>query len=1261
MAHYDMEKLIDRINTEPSVLFLGQNYLSSLSGKNPFFELIRDNFLKDKSKQIENYQDMWELVNNGKPLNDTIFRETFNLIKSHISSQMWLRKILNMKWGMIYTSAIDSCLVNCVGTDFTFNPVRKDSRIFKREYLNKRELHGIQLYGSVDNSEDYPPYTCDRHTLNRLKRESIAGKIDWIYKEVLSNYGLLIIDGWKPEADWLDYLLDPADRMPLPEDSIFLFGVDPGEAQNSTITELADEGILTVYPQTFAQALQEIGFFEEEKEDYWGNATSVFNSGKTITIRRKDGSYSFISIPVEAVDKLDEQITLLDDDVGARVPTIDADMRSEYFARYLQQSGIPNWPLCGEKAGFHFEREIDSDLLKRIDTQINEKSSKRNVIIVDGFSNSGKSSSLTYLALRLKSAHKYPVFYVSGKPTQTQKDFEEKLKDFIKLHFLNSEAAIDNIVVIWDGNRDYVSLQDYKRLARVLSECNVLVIGTLYRTDGDYGTNEKQLNRGVTYIHLEAKLSEREEKNLQELLEGIDGSLLERYSSIRSYSNEKNMFGILYRICMYRYSQEWISVRDTLKNRFYREVDYAEDQSKEGLLDFSRKQEEEEVHEKIVQLGIGAAWQLQLIEYKKRLKASENEEINVTSEIDERLPKLEKAEKDIKKINELLALAGQFGVKLPVTLLLRIINHEGALLNQESAFLTDVMQKDSLIEYKIDNKGYSYVRFRQADEAQQYIIKNFGHEEKESKEKEVDLLCTLIEHCRWDTEEAYDLISLIRCFGTNSTGKIGSNTEWGKHSAYIDFLPKIADRLMEYAGSNPAAILVYAHFLRDKYDYDCKRGLDVNRDYLVNAQEVLRNAIQSPASDQQYNRLVIEICSNLNVSMHWSRERFKEPFDRDVFRRFKRFFKDAIATWKEDSHFTKNKLLDIWLNGVINFRESFTSDEMAIEDKEFSQAAAESLYYIGQLYNVSEESDSSKLMSKIDDVFRWVSSDKMDEISNKLESIKNDSYLYMRAWRCWISDVQDEESNRPIKKLGRNLYSLPDDIDSWQEISGSITELRQEARKAAKAAIEILEKGFDLIEESKSIRCMDMLIKSKWICYTGHMPLEEKQLPILTIEQWQELNTLCAKDIDYCNGKEVNPMPSVLFIRAIYQWVYGNNIREAKDLFRKTDSLLRPGRWFIERIGLCRTGSSEQREFYVDIVRTSEGFAARISKELGDDPYSRPIGNERINLPKNKNVVAYLLGTQEAYAKKGITKPVVIWFNAAGPTLGIPSSRKVGG
>lgn len=69
--------------------------------------------------------------------------------------------------------------------------------------------------------------------------------------------------------------------------------------------------------------------------------------------------------------------------------------------------------------------------------------------------------------------------------------------------------------------------------------------------------------------------------------------------------------------------------------------------------------------------------------------------------------------------------------------------------------------------------------------------------------------------CHWDEDGACGVIALIRCFGPNADGKYGQDISQGSYNDYLSFLPKIADCLMEYAGGNPEAMLVYARFLRE--------------------------------------------------------------------------------------------------------------------------------------------------------------------------------------------------------------------------------------------------------------------------------------------------------------------------------------------------------------------------------------------------------------------------------------------------------------
>ena len=85
----EIRELIDRIRFEPSVLFMGQKGLSSLSGKDPFLFYASQKL----GKPLPEYRSLWEL---SDTLDETICSE-LNNISGSIVPQWWLRKILDMR------------------------------------------------------------------------------------------------------------------------------------------------------------------------------------------------------------------------------------------------------------------------------------------------------------------------------------------------------------------------------------------------------------------------------------------------------------------------------------------------------------------------------------------------------------------------------------------------------------------------------------------------------------------------------------------------------------------------------------------------------------------------------------------------------------------------------------------------------------------------------------------------------------------------------------------------------------------------------------------------------------------------------------------------------------------------------------------------------------------------------------------------------------------------------------------------------------
>ena len=383
MNYQELTDLVARIKEEPSVLFLGQNYLSSFSGQNDLYNIINQEFCGGTMPSDSNYANLWEHLNEGKPLQDNDFAK-IRTAEQKLPTMRWLRNLLFMRWGMIMTSAVDTCLFTCTGTNIDIQRIPLKNKQFRREYMSKAMLHCSCLYNSVDgHSGQYPPAACDPKTLRGLKKQA-SDRVSWIFDSILSDYGVLVIDGWDPRTDWAEYLLSNAGDMPF--GSIYLFGATEEMAEDETISGLIEDGILILEKRSFAQVLNEYAFFDEDDDQYddFGN-----ESGKTITIKSKKGRIAYINIPDTAFDSLDSRITVFHDDLGKSIPR--SENRGELFAQFLRQTPLPAWGLHSAKAGFHFARRIDSELREAVDKQLRKNSTyQRSMIILEGVSNSGK-------------------------------------------------------------------------------------------------------------------------------------------------------------------------------------------------------------------------------------------------------------------------------------------------------------------------------------------------------------------------------------------------------------------------------------------------------------------------------------------------------------------------------------------------------------------------------------------------------------------------------------------------------------------------------------------------------------------------------------------------------------------------------------------------------------------------------------------------------------------------------------------------------
>lgn len=1252
------EELVQRIAAEPSVLFLGQNYLSSMTGRNPFYDAINAKLFNNKLSSHVDFKKVWDNLNGGEPISEENIDSMLDILNNEVPTQPWLRKILSMRWGMIVTSAIDSAMLQCVGSDFSVRTIDLNQRAFNRRDISKNTINLSLLYGSIAIADhDNLLKECSDRSF-RSVRKKVNDRIGWIYGNVLSEYGVMVIDGWNPESDWLSTLLDNAGEMPY--ESIYLFGANSNICSNDGIQYLIDEQILVPEEKTFAQFLADAEFFEtvDSYEDN-GDYTDV---GRVITLTI-DGQTIPTKVSFDAISKLDSHIQVLYDDLWIGPDTKSISL-SQLYAQFQRQVEPPAWYLHNLKYGFYFERSFDGELRKIVERELKKPPYKRRHVIIEGDSNTGKTASLVNLAYVERS--NTPVIYISGEPTQIE--WMEDLKEFIKSQFVDRQSAgkwISSVLVIWDANTDYNAPQRCSRLQSVLRETNAVVVGSAYPLSwSDYEKATYRDNSGVYHIVAHANLDENEASRMLESIRNVNTDLCEKISR----NGKKNhLLESIQQMVRLEYSPEWKAVAEALISNFNQEVtvneEFADQKYEKYMTDMA-----ELVDKEINKYGVASSWQLQLAQISKEFF---NESVGIPEEKKVTLEKFQMMERRIKKLNRILALSGEFSVELPLTLVLRLLSdNDGKLYSDEKRFLFEIIGSDSLIRSNKSDTGETSVCFRHPVEAEMYVYNNFGQDKNIIEENEVKLLKEIINACVWgEDSEQIPVLQLVRSFGPNSWGTPKRPKDVRHFYEFRAWWKQIAETLIEAAPDEPEANLVYAFLIRSA----CRRYQVENQISLMSqAKDILREAIEkhSRINTYQYCRLLGEMCANLVYTM-----KIGSKDNESIFYQLKGYFASAVSNWSDNSSqnlFTRNDLLDIWLNGVENYFGTFPDGFDPMSDSKCAEIVADSINYIENLFDITEENfDDSSLLRKVDDIYHYVNDDVLDKYETKLEKSNNDSALFLRAWKCWKYDGVDEElrnsDNRYIKHIANNLYMFPEDYDRRDEYRTELEQLLVYARHASSEVISVLEAKQRLIDKSSSTRCLQMLIKAKWLYYTGNLPMKNKQTPCLTDEQWGEIDSLCQKYIQYADKRNEQLNMSIVMLRMIYTWCYTQNRNEFEQL-RDRQGMLRGNEWYFEKICICNPGKDEPKQFIINLVKNHNSskneYIATIAESIDarnrgkmDLIEANIVGKSKKSIHVPARVKEILLNGRREQEIFKVEQPVVIWFNAKGPQIGILGTR----
>ena len=1264
-------QLYERIQFDPSILLLGQQYLSIGNDNDPVWQKLRNDTYAElnMSRRKTNYPELWDAVVE-KDTDVATIMDCIATAGRGCENNAAVDAILSLRWSLLYTSAIDNTdlLVSSRGC----SPVPFNERNARPQYLNKDRRYRVDLCG---NHEIHPPVLRDRKSKKAFQQQ-IANKISWISNTYLRYYGVLIIDSLDPECDWLDDECLFSRMLEMPADSIFWFGAPEELGENATI--LLEDGILKVEEESFYAHIERHmpELLGSDSGDILPEYDPSLHASLTLRFNDKRTRSVYIS-RADISDITGANLCVIDDDILATGMLIDKS-RARRFAEFLSQEGLPNWHLFDTKPDelpFYVQRDKDAELEYKLYEALKETGAARKPIILSGPSNSGKSMMLAKLALTIAGRRKHPVIFIRG-------DFlpgaEKRLSEFIANWFNNTDRfdseRVEKIIVIWDGSGLKRTEKDYETLQNLLFSRNAQVIGSAYTSNSPNA------------IKLDQDLSTKEHRALQTLLTSLGGGYIDRFNEI-SRSRKKavafknsSLLYLLQAVFKFEFDSEYKSLSQILAKQFDQERQYAARETGESLRDYVDNFFE--TQKKLVQDGIASSFQEKLKLYMARMAVQEkNSEVDANSDQDaeqkQRISKLKQLSDSIEEMNGLLAVASEFGVSLPLTLLLKVLQDSQGKryisYSEETTKIIDILKTDTLINFT--NKTHplfgdqAYVGFRNTMEAENYMcllceLPLEDHSPKR-KEHEVSLLKKIIMTVDSDAER-WSAIELARQFGPNGHGMLSEleNMRTRKdYSEFYDYWLDIADTVISQFPDEPEAVLLYAHLTREYIVKEPPERRSYYSDMYASVRTRLEGALRhmednSLTDRYLYTRLSVELCANYQQTMRTNgynaviHRQIKDKV-RDAFRRSKS--QDATELRRD---FSSNSLLDILLNAYLVYKDYVK--ELKADDTELAQIVCD----IDDMLNLDEPNLELK---KINDVYGDLENaiERTASLQSKLTRMNNASFLYLQARMMWQMDehcqkIWKDTANDNLAYMDYYGLIVGRDIPYNREIPA---ELYESARVIAGRVIDFLEENAEIISKTRSERCVAMLLRAKWFYKTGKPMLAEMQHVSWSRNEWDEINNLCRRYQAYHEAASHETafrefFAPAYFLIGVYQWVYGNP-KEAKEWFQKACAITRGDDQVkqMDRLVLCVEGTEIPRTFILSVQKNeTRKYTAKIVRETTKIPNGPDAVANRYGMIVPDAVLKYLFdGAMPKEQQQQAKKEGGIRFNLIGARIGNPN------
>lgn len=606
----------------PAFLLLGQDYLRLESGIDPFLSEVLRKYGKTHIPHLQYPQ--YSQILEGEAKNS--IESTLAWMQERcyrLSTPLWLKTVADYAWSGVYSSAID-----VIWPKAFYSEWRELQHLFQEKQRpidprNRSNLHCTYLFGNVSRTEETerPPLT----NLDFLKRKQVAVALARRLPEIITPFGVLVIEGYAGARDWLC----PEDLVPIIDElnpgQTHIFSVTEEIAKNPYIADFAENGKLILHSESLATILlrgDEAGFLQLGKRHVDEEDGQRIQLGEDI-----------LTVPSDIWNRVSMSAMILDDTILITPPPLSEYRLYDEFRNFLSESSArPLW--SGYERGFNFHREFETELYTKVNRSLKSKELQNEPIIINGQTGTGKTVALGALAYKIRKERKHPVLFIerkNQKPTNSDIDYFCKWAE---------DCGAPTTLIVWDG---MVELENYYELLRYLVSVGrkVVLVGSCYRL----GTDHQREN----FIEAPTNLNQSEVSNFTKFINNLDsdlGQLLEE--SIKKHDDT-------FLVALYRLLP---SARDGIRRGVQGE--YQTDEKKIDRIFQEKKLD-------IPPNTLGLHFFKHGLISEKVFIPSETKEIG--------------GEK-VNEIEELIGLVtvpGRFGLKVPLELLLRAWGNKGVL------------------------------------------------------------------------------------------------------------------------------------------------------------------------------------------------------------------------------------------------------------------------------------------------------------------------------------------------------------------------------------------------------------------------------------------------------------------------------------------------------------------------------------------------------------------------------------------------------